>query len=245
MLTLSVLGGLRGLVTGLHRVGPRPPVRRGSPHNSSLSTATRPRLGRSALACRLSALGRAGSWCSLVRRRFVRPRPPRTGLGPAPAKRQGRGLAGSRSLDCGLPTWTAGRGSGVRAAAWRLVPRSSPTERGAVMPSADPGHGGRPGPEQRFRTRQVRGTDTILHRPEVGVVLVECDGASRLGSVCSTGDSQPQIGEETHHCQGSRRKGACAGSRATSPRRACAVDHDPRVPRRECERWCRPRAGRG
>lgn len=113
------------------------------------------------------------------------------------------------------------------------------------MPSADPGHGGRPGPEQRFRTRQVRGTDTILHRPEVGVVLVECDGAARLGSVCSTGDSQPQIGEETHHCQGSRRKGACAGSRATSPRRACAVDHDPRVPRRERERWCRPRAGRG
>ncbi len=76
------------------------------------------------------------------------------------------------------------------------------TEYGAshgTGPSAGSHHGDRPGPEERFHTGQVRGTPALLHGPEVGVVLVERDGAARLGSVGATSDPQPQVGEETQH----------------------------------------------
>ncbi len=60
-------------------------------------------------------------------------------------------------------------------------------------------HGDRVGAQQRFQAGHVGGPATGLDGREVGVVLVERDGAAHLRTLEAASDTQAQVGEEPQH----------------------------------------------
>ncbi len=89
------------------------------------------------------------------------------------------------------------REQAARVAARVQLMQDRPADRARLASGADDGD--RPRPQQRFEADDVGGAAAFLHGRQIGVALVEGDGAAHLGALEVAGRAQAEIGEELQH----------------------------------------------